>query len=123
MCIDCVVCIVIYVGSVGVLSGSSLCCLGGTSEEPLFLELQCSYSPRTDVKTKTILRGRRPQANYTGRATAAYRRSYCQHLRLEGVAWSARRIPMAANLGFLDRSHGHSMSIYSVMNHYVGQLI
>jgi hypothetical protein len=25
-------------------------------------------------------------------------------LRVEGVAWSAQRIPMAVNLGFLDRS-------------------
>jgi hypothetical protein len=37
-----------------------------------------------------------PQANYTDRATAACRRSQCQLLRIEGVAWSAQ-------LGFLDR--------------------
>jgi hypothetical protein len=36
-----------------------------------------------------------PQTNYTDRATAACRRSYCQLLRIEGVAWSAQRIPMA----------------------------
>jgi hypothetical protein len=45
-----------------------------------------------------------PQANYTDRATAACRRSYCQLLRIEDVAWSAQRIPTAVNLGFLDRS-------------------
>jgi hypothetical protein len=33
------------------------------------------------------------QANYTDRATAACRWSYCQLLRIEGVAWSAQRIP------------------------------
>jgi hypothetical protein len=50
-----------------------------------------------------------PQANYTDRATAACRRSMyvrmckCQLFRIEGVAWSAQRIPTAVNLGFLDR--------------------
>jgi hypothetical protein len=34
-----------------------------------------------------------PQANYTDRATAACRRSWCQLLRIEGVAWSVQRIP------------------------------
>jgi hypothetical protein len=45
-----------------------------------------------------------PQANYTDRATAACRRSQCQLLLIEGVAWSAQRIPAAVNFGFLDRS-------------------
>jgi hypothetical protein len=31
-------------------------------------------------------------------------RSECQLLRVEGVVWSAQRIPTAVNLGFLDRS-------------------
>jgi hypothetical protein len=39
------------------------------------------------------LLGLSPQANYTERATAAYRRSWYELLRLEGVAWSAQRIP------------------------------
>jgi hypothetical protein len=34
-----------------------------------------------------------PKANYTDRATAACRRSQFQRLRIEGVAWSAQRIP------------------------------
>jgi hypothetical protein len=34
-----------------------------------------------------------PQANYADRATTACRRSWCQLLRIEGVAWSAQRIP------------------------------
>jgi hypothetical protein len=32
-----------------------------------------------------------PYANYTDRATAACRRSYCQFLLIEGVAWSAQQ--------------------------------
>jgi hypothetical protein len=55
-------------------------------------------------KKRTKLRGRSPQANYTYRATASCRRSKCQSLRVEGVAWSAQRIPTAVNLGFLDRN-------------------
>jgi hypothetical protein len=45
-----------------------------------------------------------PQTNYTDRATATCRRSQCELLRIEGVAWSAQRIPTAVNLSFLDRS-------------------
>jgi hypothetical protein len=41
-----------------------------------------------------------PQANYTDRATAACRRSYSQLLQIEGVAWSAQRIPAAVNSVF-----------------------
>jgi hypothetical protein len=55
------------------------------------------------LKLKSKPRGRSPQANYTDRATATCRRSR-QPLRVEGVAWSAQRIPTAVNLGFLDRS-------------------
>jgi hypothetical protein len=40
------------------------------------------------------------QKNYTDRATAASRRSYCQLLRIEGVAWSAQRIHTAVNSVF-----------------------
>jgi hypothetical protein len=50
----------------------------------------------------TRLRGSSQQANYNDRETAACRRSYCQLLRMEDVAWSAQRIPTAVNLGFLD---------------------
>jgi hypothetical protein len=53
-------------------------------------------------KKLTKLSDRSPQANYTDRATAACRRS-CQSMRVDGVAWSAQRIPTAVNLGFLDR--------------------
>jgi hypothetical protein len=44
-----------------------------------------------------------PQANYTDRETAACRRSWCQLLRIEDVAWSAQQIPTTINLRFLDR--------------------
>jgi hypothetical protein len=50
------------------------------------------------------LRGLSLQANYNDRATTACRQSWCQPLRVEGVAWSVQRIPTAVNLGFLDRS-------------------
>jgi hypothetical protein len=58
---------------------------------------------------KTKLRGLSTQANYTDRATAACRRSYCKLLRIESVAWSAQRVPKAVNLGFLDRSRNFSV--------------
>jgi hypothetical protein len=41
----------------------------------------------------TQLHGLSPRANYTGRETAACRRSNCQLLRIEGAMWSAWRIP------------------------------
>jgi hypothetical protein len=50
-----------------------------------------------------------PQTNYTERATAACRRIYCQLLRIEGVTWSAQRIPTAVN--FLDRSRYFSIQV------------
>jgi hypothetical protein len=53
-----------------------------------------------------------PQANYTGRATAACRRSQCKLLRIAGVAWSAQRIPTTVNLGFLDRKVKYPKNIY-----------
>jgi hypothetical protein len=37
--------------------------------------------------TKWIKLNCSPQANYTDRATAVCRRSLCQPLRVEGVAW------------------------------------
>jgi hypothetical protein len=52
-----------------------------------------------------------PQANYTDRGTAACRRSLCQLLQIEGVAWSEQQIPMAVNLGFLDRSRYFSIQL------------
>jgi hypothetical protein len=48
-----------------------------------------------------------PQANYTDRATAACR----QLLRIEGLAWLAQRIPMAVNIGVLDRSRYFSIQV------------
>jgi hypothetical protein len=54
------------------------------------------YWTNTDVITKKNL-ACSPQANYTDRATAAFR-------RIQGVTWSAQRIPTSVNLGFLDRN-------------------
>jgi hypothetical protein len=66
---------------------------------------------------KTKLCGFNPQANYTDRATAACRRSYCQLLQIEGVVWSAQWIPMTVNLDFLDTEPlffpSSSSSLYS----------
>jgi hypothetical protein len=49
----------------------------------------------TDKFSKLLkkLRGFSPRVNCTDRATATCRRNYCQLLRIEDVAWSARRIP------------------------------
>jgi hypothetical protein len=58
------------------------------------------------------------QANYTARVAAAYRRSYCQLLRVGDVAWSARRIPTAVNLGFLDRHYYHHHHYYYYYYYY-----
>jgi hypothetical protein len=57
---------------------------------------------------KEELRGFGLWENYTDRATAACWRSWCQLLRIEGVAWSAQRIPTVVNLGFLDQSRNFS---------------
>jgi hypothetical protein len=53
-----------------------------------------------------------PQANYTERATGACQRSWCQLLLIEAVTNSAERIPMAVNLGFLDRSLKYYLLTY-----------
>jgi hypothetical protein len=48
------------------------------------------------VKTKlSKLRGLSRRANYTDRASSACRRSKCQLFCIEGVAWSAQRIPIS----------------------------
>jgi hypothetical protein len=57
-------------------------------------------SERSTKQSKNKLRGLRPRANYTDRATASCRRSYCQPLRIEGVSWSVQRIPTAVISAF-----------------------
>jgi hypothetical protein len=42
--------------------------------------------------------------NYTDRATAVCRRSYCHFLRTKGVVWSAQRIPTSALSAFYAES-------------------
>jgi hypothetical protein len=51
-----------------------------------------NYKGCTVYKKKKLL-GLRPRANYTDRATAVFRPSYCQLLRIEGATWSAWPIP------------------------------
>jgi hypothetical protein len=46
-----------------------------------------STTEELKLKTKTKLHGLRLRANYTDRATASYRRSDCQLLRIEGATW------------------------------------
>jgi hypothetical protein len=64
---------------------------------------------------KTKLCGFSLQANYTDRATATFRRSWCQLFWIEGVTWWAQRSPMAVNVGFLDPEpllfHSNSSSV------------
>jgi hypothetical protein len=45
-----------------------------------------------------------PQENYIDLAVDVCRWSECRLLLVQDVAWSLQRIPMAANLGFLDRN-------------------
>jgi hypothetical protein len=52
------------------------------------------------VYVKIKLRGLSPQANYTDRVTAAGLTSEFELLRIEGVAWSAQRIPTAVFSAF-----------------------
>jgi hypothetical protein len=75
--------------------------LGGASEGPIRAHIctnihTCKHTAfQTQifvVSSTKILRGLSRQANYTDRATAACRRSYCQLLQIEGVAWSAQWI-------------------------------
>jgi hypothetical protein len=57
-----------------------------------------------------------PQANYTDRATATRQQSKFQLLRIEGVEWSAQRIPTAVDFGFLDRSLYFSIQVASQLS-------
>jgi hypothetical protein len=50
------------------------------------------------------LRGLSPRADYTDRATAAFRRSKCQLLDAEWYGVISAAEPYGRNLGFLDRS-------------------
>jgi hypothetical protein len=57
----------------------------------------------------TKLLGLSPRANYTDRATAAYRRSNCQILRIEGCHVVSVTDPYGRILDFLDRSRYFSI--------------
>jgi hypothetical protein len=64
-------------------------------EEVYFSETPVKFYQITRHQQQNKLRGLSPRANYTYRATTAFRRSYCQRLRIEGATWSAWRIPTA----------------------------
>jgi hypothetical protein len=66
-------------------------------------------------RLKTKLRALSPWANYTDRATAACRLSYCQLLRIEGATWSARliRLPLKYSSSSVMRYSAHHMSCSS----------
>jgi hypothetical protein len=55
--------------------------------------LRCKWRGQPTKKKK--LHGLSPRANYTDRATAAYRRNDCHRLWTEADTWSAWRIPTA----------------------------
>jgi hypothetical protein len=62
------------------------------------LEGTCCFSVkrvRGRSKQTNKLHGLSPQANYTDQATAAYWKSWCQLLQIQGVAWSVQQIPTA----------------------------
>jgi hypothetical protein len=56
---------------------------------PMRATFRVNLIPLNHSKLKTKLHGLGPRANYTDLATAAYRRSNCQLLRIEGDTWSA----------------------------------
>jgi hypothetical protein len=58
-----------------------------------------------ETNKQSKLRGFSPQANYTDRSKLV------PILRIEGVPWSAQRIPTAVNLGFLDLSRYFSNEV------------
>jgi hypothetical protein len=76
---------------------------------PAFMELRgsvpCLQDPAAGSCHELKLRGFGPLANYADRATAACWRSSANFLQIEGVVWSAQRIPPVVSLGFLDQSH------------------
>jgi hypothetical protein len=86
------------------------------SQEPWKSATKCSqydavlliiYNTLVIMYTKlqnSKLHGLSPRANYTNRATAAYQRSDCQLLRIEGCYVVSVTDPYCRILGFLDRS-------------------
>jgi hypothetical protein len=58
----------------------------------------------TKFYSSLLLRGLSPRANYTDRATAACRRSWCQLLRIRGCHVVYLTDPYGRIFGFLDRS-------------------
>jgi hypothetical protein len=77
----------------GVLSRLCYCCFAIASPS---WNYWCERTPDLhQILFEKKLRALSPRANYTDLATAACLLSYCQLLRIEGVAWSAQLIPAA----------------------------
>jgi hypothetical protein len=66
-----------------------------------FFSQSSKFVYRPTVLTKNSM-ACSPQTNYTNRATAICRRSWCQLLLIESVTWTTQQIPTAVNLDFLD---------------------
>jgi hypothetical protein len=65
------------------------------------VKIACDFlTIKQKYEQKSKLCGLSPRVNYTDRTTATCRRSWCQLLRIEGVALSAQRIPTAVFLAF-----------------------
>jgi hypothetical protein len=62
-----------------------------------------------DAKNQTKLHGLSPRTNYTDQATAAGRRSDCQHFADRGCHVVSVMDPYGRILGFLDRSRYFSI--------------
>jgi hypothetical protein len=56
-----------------------------------------------------------PQANYADRATTAYRRSQCQRLRIDGVAWWDLTVSSAM---CYRRPDGHCLGHFCIYNNF-----
>jgi hypothetical protein len=61
----------------------------------LYFVILAAITEETKLKLNSVAFG--PRANYADRATAASWRSSANFLRIEGVAWSAQRIPPVVN--------------------------
>jgi hypothetical protein len=87
--------------------GGSLPCL---QESATHRHADCTQLHVSSIlKLKTELHGLSPRANYTDRATAAYRRSDCQLFADRGCHVISVTDPYGRILGFLDRSRYFSI--------------
>jgi hypothetical protein len=79
-------------------------CLENSSANLEWTLIRIKYSNSNKTKQKITLRGLSLRANYTDRATVAFRRSYFQFLRIERHRVVSAADPHGRNLDFRDRS-------------------